>query len=174
MENESKKVQEIENTNIENNAKEEKRCVKCNNVMNEEYRFCTICGADQVVKPVQMSKPKKKKQKLKSYQIALISSFITLLICLASTFCLVMYLDQNNVNIDTSNRNVTVNDTGLADAVEKIYDAVVVVENYVNGTTKNYQTKLSQMGLNISNGIAGLIKTGVDGFFKYIGNAVTQ
>lgn len=48
------------------------------------------------------------------------------------------------------------------------------IENYVTGTTKNYQTKLSQMGLNISNGIAGLIKTGVDGFFKYIGNAVTQ
>ena len=48
------------------------------------------------------------------------------------------------------------------------------IENYVTGTNKNYQTKLSQAGLNVSNSLAGIVKTGVDGFFKYIGSVVTQ
>ena len=30
-------------------------------------------------------------------------------------------------------KNVTVNDTGLAEAVEKVYDSVVVVSTYKNG-----------------------------------------
>ena len=39
---------------------------------------------------------------------------------------------------------------------------------------KNYQTKLSQAGLNISNTLAGIVKKGVDGFFSYIDSVVTQ
>ena len=30
-------------------------------------------------------------------------------------------------------KNVTVNDSGIADAVDKVYDSVVVVNTYVNG-----------------------------------------
>ena len=48
------------------------------------------------------------------------------------------------------------------------------IENYVTDVNKNYQTKLSQTGLNISNGLANIVKTGVDGFFKYIDSVVTQ
>ena len=33
----------------------------------------------------------------------------------------------------TEVRNVTVTDTGIADAVDKLYDAVVVVKTYVDG-----------------------------------------
>lgn len=48
------------------------------------------------------------------------------------------------------------------------------IENYVGEVNKNYQTKLSQAGLNVSNSLAGIVKTGVDGFFKYIDSVVTQ
>jgi len=48
------------------------------------------------------------------------------------------------------------------------------IENYVSSVNKNYQTKLSQMGLNLSNGLSSIIKKGVDGFFKYIESLVTQ
>lgn len=48
------------------------------------------------------------------------------------------------------------------------------LENYLDHTTKNYQTKLSQAGLNVSNSLANIIKSGVDGFFKYIGKFVVE
>lgn len=48
------------------------------------------------------------------------------------------------------------------------------IENYVGEVNKNYQTKLSQAGLNVSNSLAGIVKTGVDGFFKYIDSVVTK
>lgn len=50
----------------------------------------------------------------------------------------------------------------------------VQLENYLQDTTKNYQTPLSQMGLNVSNSIAGVVKKGVDGFFGYINKLVNQ
>lgn len=37
-------------------------------------------------------------------------------------------------NITKTEKEVTVNDNGIADAVEKVYDSVVVVENYRNNT----------------------------------------
>ena len=48
------------------------------------------------------------------------------------------------------------------------------IESYVSDVNKNYQTKLSQAGLNLSNGLANIVKTGVDGFFKYINSVVTE
>lgn len=50
----------------------------------------------------------------------------------------------------------------------------VDIENYVANTNKNYQTKLSQAGLNISNTLANFIKRGVDNFFKKIGQMVNE
>lgn len=50
----------------------------------------------------------------------------------------------------------------------------VQLENYLQNTTKNYQTPISQIGLNISNSISGIVKKGVDGFFGYINKLVTQ
>ena len=130
---EPKELDKKEEIELEPIMQEERRCIKCNNIMNENNKFCTICGSDQkTIEQPKKKKTRKKNNNLKSYQIALTSSAITLIVCLVSTFLLVMYLDENEVNIDTSNKNVTINDTGIADAVDKIYDAVVVVENYVN------------------------------------------
>lgn len=50
----------------------------------------------------------------------------------------------------------------------------VELENYLTSNTKNYQTPLSQLGLNLSNSIATAVRKGVDGFFGYINKLVTQ
>lgn len=42
------------------------------------------------------------------------------------------------------------------------------LENYLENTNKNYQTKLSQIGLNVSNSIADTVKTSVDSIFNYL------
>ena len=43
------------------------------------------------------------------------------------------YLNNTVTNITKTEKEVTVNENGIADAVDKVYDSVVVVENYVNG-----------------------------------------
>ncbi len=40
------------------------------------------------------------------------------------------YLSYNVTNVNKSEKEVTVTDAGIADAVEKIYDSVVIVKNY--------------------------------------------
>ena len=48
------------------------------------------------------------------------------------------------------------------------------LENYLEKTNKNYQTKFSQLGLNISNSIANTIEKGVNNFFGYISKFVVE
>ena len=48
------------------------------------------------------------------------------------------------------------------------------LENYLEKTNKNYQTKFSQLGLNISNSIANTIEKGVNKFFGYISKFVVE
>jgi serine protease Do len=43
------------------------------------------------------------------------------------------YENTTVTNITKTEKEVTVTDTGIADAVEKIYDSVVIVENFVDG-----------------------------------------
>lgn len=50
----------------------------------------------------------------------------------------------------------------------------VEIENYLEDVNKNYQTKLSQAGLDVSNSIASIVRKGVDGFFGYINKLVTE
>lgn len=116
-----------------NNDSQEKRCKKCNNILSSNDEFCFICGAKQ-----EDDKPKKTcKQKNKKSIILpaiIIISIIALLLISLLVFSAFKYLDNSTDNIDRTNKNVTINDTGIADAVEKVYDSVVVVENYVNGS----------------------------------------
>ena len=130
MDKEVKKISEEENKEklTENNIKEEKRCKKCNNVLSQNDKYCFICGAKQ-----EEGKPKKIDKKVNGKTIFLpIIILIILLFLVYSVFFVIRYLDNSTDNIDRSNKSVTVNDTGIADAVEKVYDSVVVVENYVN------------------------------------------
>lgn len=64
----------------------------------------------------------------------LVYSFVTFLICL----CLFgafyeFYLKNLKVETIKTIKDVTVTDTGIADAVEKVYDSVVTVKNYSRG-----------------------------------------
>ncbi len=123
--------------NDETNEKEtnrEKRCIKCNNLLKDNDKYCIICGTDQT-NPGKVKKEKKPKKKveLKPIQLVIIASVITLVVCMVLSFGLYMCLNDRNGNIDTSNKNVTIDDTGIADAVSKVYDSVVVIENYVSG-----------------------------------------
>jgi len=113
----------------------EKRCIKCNSLIDSSNKYCTVCGANNTVNLKPKKKKNKKKIDFKTYQLVVLSSVITLIICLGLSFGLILYLNENDVSIDTSNKNVTIDDTGIADAVEKVYDSVVVVENHVNGQT---------------------------------------
>ncbi len=62
----------------------------------------------------------------------ILSCIITLLLCLAAFGFFYNYYMKNLV-IETTRteKEVTVNEHGISDAVEKVYDATVVVENYV-------------------------------------------
>ena len=122
----------IKDENINNNS-QEKRCKKCNNILSSNDEFCFICGAKQ-----EDDKPKKtcnqgNKKNITLFAIIIVSIIILLLILLLA-FSAFKYLDNSTDNIDRTNKNITINDTGIADAVEKVYDSVVVVENYVNET----------------------------------------
>lgn len=68
----------------------------------------------------------------------IISCLITLLICFA-VFSLFYEYYLKNMVIETTKREVTITDKGISEAVEKVYDSVVVVESY-------YKNKLYSTG----------------------------
>ena len=101
-----------------NSNNEEKRCKKCNNILSENDKYCFICGTKQ-----ENEKPKEIDKKVNVKTIFLpIVIFIILIFIVYSVFFVIRYLDNSTDNIDRSNKSVTVNDTGIADAVEKVYD----------------------------------------------------
>ncbi len=70
-----------------------------------------------------------KKAKRSKFLSPIISCAITFIICLtAFSFFYEYYL--KNLVIETTKREVTVTDKGIAEAVDKVYNAVVVVESY--------------------------------------------
>ena len=134
MENESKKKinkkENIKEADVVSTDKaiNEKRCIKCNNILLDSDDYCYICGANQRVVR------KNKKEKNSSNSLLYVFIFLLLfLMCFMFCYSVYKYFDNGHDNINYSNRSVTVDDTGIADAVEKVYDSVVVVENYVNG-----------------------------------------
>ena len=70
---------------------------------------------------------------LTRYKQIIFSSLITLILCLLLGGIFYNYYLKNLVIKTTKiESEVTVTDTGIADAVEKVYNAVVVVETYLN------------------------------------------
>lgn len=110
---------------------EEKKkiCSKCKTENEEKAIFCTNCGTN-------LNKKKKHKKvvlpKIKINKNILIP-IITLILGAIIMFGLISLYNPTLIsNVTKVEKDVTVTDTGIADAVEKIYDAVVVVENYNN------------------------------------------
>lgn len=71
-------------------------------------------------------------EKNKKYIYPVIAIVITFVLCLIAFTCFYEYYMKHLV-IETTKREVTVTDTGISEAVEKVYDAVVVVESYDHG-----------------------------------------
>lgn len=112
-------------------TKSEKICPVCNTVVKEGNKYCSKCGAKAVkLKVVNETKEEKEKKTLSSLEVIIITTVITILICLLCGFIFIRFFYDDG-HINTTNKNVTIDDTGIADAVEKVYDSVVVVENYM-------------------------------------------
>ena len=109
-------------------VKKDKRCIKCNNLLSENDKYCFICGTNQDEKKG-LNKAKKNIN-----IVPIIIIIIVVVLAFWGTLFLINFFDNSTNNVNTGNKNVTVNDTGIADAVEKVYDSVVVVENYVNNS----------------------------------------
>ena len=78
---------------------------------------------------------KPKKVKKNSNAKTVIASIIALFVGAAAMYLLVYFVlpvGEGNTVINRSEKEVTVTDKGIADAVDKLYDAVVVVEVYNN------------------------------------------
>lgn len=73
-----------------------------------------------------------KKLKIKKFIYPILSCFFTFALCLGAFALFYKYYLENLV-IETTKREVTVTDTGISEAVNKVYDAVVVVESYYRG-----------------------------------------
>lgn len=81
---------------------------------------------------VYVAQPKKKNKVFARILLMMIVFFLG-----SGSMYAVMYffpLKEGTVNISRSENKVTVTDKGIADAVEKVYDAVVVVENFRDKT----------------------------------------
>lgn len=73
------------------------------------------------------------KLKVSNFVIATVSSGITLLLCIIFTIIYCNNFIDTNSTVETVNKDVTITDTGIAEAVSKVYDSVVVVKTYVKG-----------------------------------------
>lgn len=143
-------------------AREKKYCINCNNPLTLKSKFCPECGTkvEELTKeePIEgvveqhfnIKEPtieeeteeveteqerlirENKKLKRKNFFSPILSCVLTFALCLCAFAAFYKYYLENLV-IETTKREVTVTDTGISEAVSKIYDAVVVVESYSDG-----------------------------------------
>lgn len=112
-----------EKNNIKNNVKNNSS--DDNVLLNEKLSSCSDYSKN--VEPIIIKKSLLNSEGFKY-------SFITFIICLC-VFGLFYNFYLKNLVVETTKtiKDVTVTDTGIADAVEKVYDSVVTVKNYVRG-----------------------------------------
>lgn len=125
-------------------------CGNCGELNSSDAKFCINCGEkleeqkviiEPIVEEIKETKKAKRHNKKKNNNlIELITvSLITFIVTLGGCFIVYVLFNEPITNeIIKEHRNVTVTDTGIADAVEKIYDAVVVIKTYKSG--KIYST----------------------------------
>src|SRR5574344_1817444 len=129
-------------------------CPECGKEVKKGSRFCNNCGAKLVdeikTEPTEepntvKNEPKKLTKGIKlnihfdknnRYFLPIISSVVTLVVCLVCTGLICNYLVKAKTVTNTISdySNVSITDTGLATSVKKVYDAVVVVETYAKGS----------------------------------------
>ena len=127
-------VVEKEIVEIEKNSKEEQK-------KQEELQRQLELQEELERKENELIKAKRSK-----FLSPILSCVITFIICLTAFGFFYEYYLKNLV-IETTKREVTITDKGIAEAVEKVYDSVVVVESYsrdklyATGTGFVYKTK---------------------------------
>lgn len=100
---------------------------------NEDIEFVGETLREKKKKEVKVKEPREKKPKGNN---GLILPIILFFLGAAVMYLLIYYvlpLNKSNTTINKSEKEVTVTENGIADAVEKLYDAVVVITSYNNG-----------------------------------------
>ena len=110
---------------------EEVKCIKCGNIIAKKDEFCYKCGHNQNEPLPVVNTSSENKKGFSVFKLFV--SLLLILLFFGGALYIWRYFDNSENNINYSNKKITVDDTGIADAVEKIYDSVVVVENYMNG-----------------------------------------
>lgn len=115
---------------MEEENKNTKKCLKCQTENDINNIFCLKCGT----KFNDKKKKTKKERKLKKIvDKNTIIPIITLFSGALLMFLIISLYNPNIIqNVTKIEKDVTVTDTGIADAVEKVYNSVVVIENYQN------------------------------------------
>ena len=104
-------------------------CQKCGHELKDKSIYCTNCGTKQEI--VKKEEIKEETNEVKTKKSHGFLKFLLALILFFLGFALALYLIKNydllnlsnnnqNDGIIYSNKNVTVDDTGIADAVEKV------------------------------------------------------
>lgn len=120
------KVEDIEQTQTINMGEIQKEITQEQNIIKvEEPKEKLISEEDRL-------KKENRKLKIKKFLYPILSCFLTLSLCLVAFAAFYKYYLENLV-IETTKREVTVTDTGISEAVSKVYDSVVVVESYYKG-----------------------------------------
>ena len=122
-------------TKVEEEIKEE--IVEENEVTEQHFNLEVTTPKEEKIEdiekdPEEILIKENKRLKRKNFFSPIISCVLTFALCLCAFAAFYKYYLENLV-IETTKREVTVTDTGIAEAVNKIYDAVVVVESYSNG-----------------------------------------
>ncbi len=102
------------------------KCSNCGEQLENNYCFCTKCGN-------KVQKEKKEKSSKKYVVFAIISTYIVSSLLFGSIYLLTTNNEKLTANISEGIKNVNIIDNGISEAVNKVYDSVVVVETYVNG-----------------------------------------
>lgn len=104
-------------------------CPNCKNKIEENVTFCSNCG----INLKSNNKVINNNTKDNKYTIAIITFIVTFLVTTLSSAAICWLIISTNLKSTTinNNKNVSITDTGLAESVEKVYDAVVVVKTYI-------------------------------------------
>lgn len=116
-------------------------CNRCNYANDSSDHFCENCGNDLIknegvveTRKTESNVKHKKKSGFNFWYI--MGGFLLFLLGACGMLLVVEYVydGDNDSSIGGIFKQVSITDDGIADAVSKVYDSVVVVENYKNDT----------------------------------------
>lgn len=101
------------------------KCSNCHKNITTDQKFCEYCGYE-------VKEDQKIQNKGKQTPIFFIVIGVLLLLCGGLSSYILFVPKDITQNVIKQEKEVTINENGIADAVLKVYDAVVVIESYQN------------------------------------------